>query len=106
MQIIDTISFYDYEYESTDGSGVVLHAIRCHSENFLEVQRVLETFGYEAREDNCDGILFWESSGVVVPMYASFGNYILFCPEPSAVCKIITEYSPSLFQVRYKKVQV
>ena len=99
----------DYEYEPTDGTEVVFHAIRATSENFPEVKRLLAEFGYEAREDNHAGVIFWESSDVVFneifnEMYSSFGNYILCPPKPRTVSKILTEYSPSLFQVRYKKV--
>ena len=104
MQVIAPIDRSDYEYEPTDGSDTVLHAIWSHSDNFPEVQRVLEEFGYSAIEDNSGGILLWETGGVVVPMRSSFHKFILIFKEPRTGGKIITDYSPSLFQVRYKKV--
>lgn len=103
LRIIDPIDLSDYEYESTDDSDVTLYAIRATSDNFPEVKRLLENFGYEAREDNNNAIIFWELNGVVAPMLSSFGYYILFFPEPRTVSKVITDYSPSLFQTRYRK---
>ena len=104
LRLIDPIDRSDYAYVPTDGSDTVLHAIWSHSDNFPEVQRVLEEFGYSAIEDNSDGILLWETGGVVVPMRSSFHKFILIFKEPRTGGKIITDYSPSLFQVRYKKI--
>jgi hypothetical protein len=52
-------------------------------------------------KDNSDGILLWETGGVAVPMRSSFHKFILIFKGG----KIITDFSPSLFQVRYKKIR-
>ena len=97
------VNLSDYEYESTDGSGVTLLAIRIHEDNIPEVRRLLGEFGRTVIEDNRGGIIIWESNSVVAPMDASFNSYILIAKEPRTCDKIIINYSPSLFQIRYRK---
>lgn len=101
---LDPINRADYEYRRiyTNRKTDQIYAILATVDNFPEVERVLEEFGYECTGTfNCTSILLWKS-GTTTTVKSSFGSYIIL--PANKANDAIANYDADLFVSRYRKV--